>query len=95
MNINTAISLSLIALFLGACSQIHNRETEYTEASSIPELKIPTNVAAEQFNNSYPIPSIPGNKPVEAADLSPPGLSEAEEKAEQETINAKNKEENT
>ena len=89
MKISIIISL---ALLLSACGFIHNRETEYTQANSIPELKIPAGVSTEKLDNHYPIPPIQGDKPVAPADLTPPGLTEAENKAEQETNAEKNKE---
>ena len=87
-----AISLAFGSLLLAACGTVHNRDTEYTQATSVPELKIPANVPAEKFSNSYPIPPITGDKPVTPADLVPPGLTEAEDKAEKDAINDKNNE---
>lgn len=85
---NIALILIISAALLSACSSIHNRETEYTRATSISELKIPQNISTQTLDNHYPIPPLKGDAPVTPADLTPPGLTAAENKAEQDT-NAK------
>ena len=83
---NIALILIISATLLSACSSIHNRETEYTRATSISELKIPQNISTQTLDNHYPIPRRGCTR--HTCGFNPPGLTAAENKAEQDT-NAK------
>ena len=77
-------ALSALAILLTACGPIHNRSTEYVDAKNDPALKLPKDISNEKLNNYYPIPKASNpEKKIVAADLTPPGLIEAENAAEQ------------
>lgn len=71
-----------LGISLSACGPVHNRSTEYVDAKNDPSLKFPKDVSTDKLKNYYPIPetSNPDEKVV-AADLTPPGLLEAQEQA--------------
>lgn len=71
-----------LSISLSACGPVHNRSTEYVDAKNDPSLKFPKDVSTDKLKNYYPIPetSNPDEKVV-AADLTPPGLLEAQEQA--------------
>lgn len=75
-------ALCSLAVSITACGPIHNRSAEYVQAENDPSLKLPKAMSSNKIENYYPIPktSHPDEK-VAPADLTPPGLIEAQEEA--------------
>jgi uncharacterized lipoprotein len=80
MKLITRSLLLLLALPLASCSYFTGtnaqaRDQAYTQAHSIPPLRIPPGVASSQFHNEYPVSDRNYPTNVIKTDIVPPGLS--------------------
>lgn len=80
MNKITRSAVLLLALPLAGCSyfdsasNIHVRDKSYTEARSIPPLRVPPGVSSSKIHNEYPVSDRQYSENQLKVKLDPPGL---------------------